>query len=311
MKDAGCNYVTVFMHWTGVEPWDGEFRFEEHEEKWRTEQLSEMGYEVCGYLIWFADWCTPSYVRRVGFNELKEEVYDYVYSTVRRFKKFVRIWNVVNEPHLITSNVLKLTYEEMREIIKVGIKAIRDADPEAKILINFTDIAGTILHFKHIPFARLYDEHISDYNVHPYKFLELLEGLDYDLVGLQFYYGAHLRGTGDKEGPPAMDLFTFSRILDKYSELGKPIYITEISVPSSFNDSWRIGCWHGGWDEQTQAEWLKGFYSICFSKPFVTAVSWWDANDRNSFITDGGLLDENNRPKEAYDTLKNLIRDFN
>jgi len=42
-------------------------------------------------------------------------------------------------------------------------------------------------------------------------------------------------------------------------------------------------------------------------KPNIKGISWWDANDRYSFITDGGLLDENNKPKKSYEALKKLI----
>jgi GH35 family endo-1,4-beta-xylanase len=109
---------------------------------------------------------------------------------------------------------------------------------------------------------------------------------------------------------PAIDLFMLSRILDKYSELGKPIYITEVSVPSSFDDSWRTGYWHKGWNQQIQADWLFVFYTICISKPYIKGITWWDANDRYSFITTGGVLDEDNNPKESYKALKKLIASF-
>jgi hypothetical protein len=56
-----------------------------------------------------------------------------------------------------------------------------------------------------------------------------------------------------------------------------------------------------------QAEFVTQFYTIASSKEQVEAITWWDINDRESFIVTGGLLDENNDPKQAYYALKDLI----
>ncbi len=311
MKKAGCNFTTVFLPWTDIEPEEKRYRFTEHAIRWGFEKLKKMKFRIMGHcLMYFQDWCTPEYLKGIGFDSLKKKVYKYVYHTVKEFKDYIYIWNLVNEPNSEGANTLGLNHSQMREIIKIAAKAARDADPKAKLLINSTEVAGFTMHFNYIPFASLYEKNIGDYNVHSYKFLEFIKEIDYDFVGLQFYYGGHTRDSGRKIGLPSIDLFTLSRILDKYSELGKPIYITEVSVPSSFDKNWRIGYWHRGWDEETQAEWLEDFYTICYSKSYIKGISWWDANDRYSFITNGGLLDENNKPKKAYETLKELIFDF-
>jgi len=310
MKEAGLNSTTVFMDWRGIEPQEGEYRFAEYTARWEIEFLKKMGFKINAHgILYFQDWCTPEYLKGIEFDRLKEKVYNHVYHTVKRFKEDVHIWILVNEPHAKGANILGLTHNEMREIIKIAVKAARNADPKAKILINSTEVGGFTLHFNYIPFVWLYNSQAGEYNIHPYKFLESLKGIEYDFVGLQFYYGGHTRDSGRKIGLPAIDLFTLSRILDKYSQLGKPIYVTEVSVPSTFDHSWRIGYWHRRWDEQTQAEWLEKFYTICLSKPYLNGVTWWDTNDRHSFITNGGLLDEDNKPKKSYEALKKIVTD--
>ena len=42
----------------------------------------------------------------------------------------------------------------------------------------------------------------------------------------------------------------------------------------------------------------------------MEAVTWWDINDKESFIVSGGLLDENNNPKPAYYALKEVITEW-
>jgi hypothetical protein len=51
---------------------------------------------------------------------------------------------------------------------------------------------------------------------------------------------------------------------------------------------------------------VEQFYTICYSKPQVQAVTWWDFSDP-AFTRDGGLVDEKFLPKEAYERLKRLI----
>jgi hypothetical protein len=117
-------------------------------------------------------------------------------------------------------------------------------------------------------------------------------------------------GAGNYVGVVTWDLARHAMILDRLSVYDKPIYVTEQSVSSTWNPDWSqygAGWWHRPWDEATQAEFVVQFYTIAFSKERVEAITWWDINDRESFIVTGGLLDEDNKPKQAYYALKDLI----
>ena len=129
-----------------------------------------------------------------------------------------------------------------------------------------------------------------------YKTLETA-GVSYDAIGLQLYN-------------PARDMLEIERQLERFFAFGKPVHVTELGVPStklSAKDSAAGGLWHGAaWTPQIQADWVEQFYTICYSKPPVQAVTWWDLADP-AFIQDGGLLDAQFRPKEAYNRLHRLI----
>lgn len=74
----------------------------------------------------------------------------------------------------------------------------------------------------------------------------------------------------------------------------------EISEPSG-------RYWHGKpWSEKEQADWIEAFYTICYSKPEIEAVTWWNFSDP-AFIPHGGFVDEGLRPKEGYRRLRGLI----
>lgn len=65
--------------------------------------------------------------------------------------------------------------------------------------------------------------------------------------------------------------------------------------------------WHRGWDEELQADWLEGIYTLGYSKPWIEAVNWYDLNDDDAWIKNGGLLASPSlEPKAAYYRLKKL-----
>jgi endo-1,4-beta-xylanase len=95
--------------------------------------------------------------------------------------------------------------------------------------------------------------------------------------------------------------------------LGKPIHITELGVSSATGIDEQSylkdaqGLWHAPWSQTIQADWIEQFYTICYSKSAIEAISWWDFTDAGCFWPFGGLLDRNMQPKEAFYRLKNLL----
>jgi hypothetical protein len=65
--------------------------------------------------------------------------------------------------------------------------------------------------------------------------------------------------------------------------------------------------WHRPWDEELQAEWAEGLYTLAYSRPAVQAISWYDFVDPHSYIKNGGLLrSPAGDPKPVFDRLKRL-----
>ena len=71
------------------------------------------------------------------------------------------------------------------------------------------------------------------------------------------------------------------RHLERFLRLGKPVHITELGV-SSANEPMPEGevknpnrnVWHGAeWSETIQADWAEQFYTICYSKPEIEAIT--------------------------------------
>jgi len=109
------------------------------------------------------------------------------------------------------------------------------------------------------------------------------------------------------------------RHMDLYARLGKPLQITEVTIPAYSNDPE---------DEAIQAEILEKLYSIWFSHPNVEQIIYWNLVDGYAHLIDpdpakiaasrgnmaigenyyyGGLLRFDMTPKPAFYTIKNLI----
>ena len=64
------------------------------------------------------------------------------------------------------------------------------------------------------------------------------------------------------------------------------------------------GQWHDAWSEPLQSRWLREFYNIALSKPFVESISWRDLADAGEhYLPHGGLLRADLSPKLAYEQL--------
>jgi hypothetical protein len=118
------------------------------------------------------------------------------------------------------------------------------------------------------------------------------------------------------------------KLLTDYESLGKDIQFTELTVTSSrrFND-WRdhqvflkkrkaemkmgkpLNLPSLPEYETYQSDYVRDFYTLAFSHPSVTSITFWNLSDRNAWRGHaGGLLDYNLEPKKAYYTLKDLIK---
>ena len=301
LREAGINYAYMEASYKGIEPSPGEFDWD-GTDPWVQDLLDE-GFKVFGAV---ALWCyrsdglgdifCPTYFDDMSLEELKTNIYEHMYALVGRYKQDIDTWEI-NEPNAGWTNPLNLTWDQRFEIYEAAALGIRDADPTAKVLYDSNALPYEF------GVRKLEDTGRKVGGISFPEFLNLIveTGIPFDVIGLEFYYS-----DGVGYGPPGLDLVSISSILDQYSSFGKPIYVRELSAPSSQvpDTSW----WHRPWDEETQAEYLSKFYTIAFSKPLVQEIGWsWGIVDGNTFLTDGGLFHSDLTPKLSYHALKDLL----
>ena len=153
-----------------------------------------------------------------------------------------------------------------------------------------------------------------------YAYIEanMLKGARIDAIGMQY----HLFFQKEDEYRSTRRLLDPSELyrhMDLYSNFGKPLQITEVTVPSySWEDE----------DEQIQADVIEMLYSIWFSHPSVEQIIYWNVVDGYAHVWNpdpekikasqgnmtlgenyyhGGLLRFDMTPKPAYYRIKELF----
>ena len=239
-------------------------------------------------LVWFYPRTTPDWLRGKSYAEAKRLSTDCARQSVARFRHQIHAWDVINEAHV--QNVLGFTIEQQLEMTRAACEAARQADPSCFRVVNCCCTWSDYLARGAKP---------GQQNVYDYVKMVRDAGIDFEALGLQYYYSGR-------------DLVEIERNLETFKDFGKPIHITELGLPSApqegpnqYGQTARYP-WHGErWTETAQADWVEQFYTMAYSKPYIEAVTWWDLCDP-AFIPQGGLVRADLTPKESYLRLAGL-----
>ena len=150
-----------------------------------------------------------------------------------------------------------------------------------------------------------------------YTEASMLKGAKIDAIGMQY----HLFNRREDEyikTRTTLNPDSLYRHMDLYSNLGKPLQVTEVTVPAY---SWEAE------DEEIQAEIVEKLYTIWFSHPNMEQIIYWNVADGYAYVPDsakiyssqgdmtvgenyyhGGLLRFDMSRKPAYDKIKELTQ---
>ncbi len=287
--EAVFNYATVPFYLGPTQPVEGKPNYGNVEKilSW----TSGAKIIVKGHpLVWFYDRTTPAWLREKPKEEAKRIAIEYARDSVRRFRDRIHVWDVINEAH--SQNSLGFSIDEQIEMTGRAARAAHEADPTCFRVVNSCCTWGDYMARK---------PRQGQQNVYDYLAMVRDAKVGFEAIGLQYYYAGR-------------DMLEIERNLETFSRFGKPVHITELGLPSSsaeiqnpFGNRPRYP-WHGDqWTETAQADWAEQFYTMCYSKPWIEAITWWDFNDP-AFIPHGGLTKTDLSPKESYLRIEALIR---
>lgn len=302
------NYATITYYWQvrwnqDFEPSRGEKQFGLRDAVYN--ELKKHGITVEGRpLFWPHKSVTPDWLRQLSYDDLLRYVEQHVREVVGHYGDGMYAWEVVNEFH-DWANETNLSPDQTIEVTRLACDVARDTAPSVHRLINnCCPFAEYVQMGEHSGGAAKYPQRT------PWEFMRDLRDarVDFTITGVQMYF-------------PYRDLQDTILHIERFEEFGRPVQLTEVGASSGPSrrsvvlDTLEISSepylWHRPWDEELQADWLEGLYTLGYSKPWIEAINWYDFDDDHAFIKNGGLIKSPlGEPKAAFHRLKRLQNEW-
>lgn len=290
---AAFNAVTIPVIWTKIEQEEGTYDWstvdqqvswaEQHRLMMRGGPLIDLG--PAGLPHWLAHW------EHDIFN-LQSFVCDFVETAMSRYLGRIRWWEVATRFN--TGGALTLNEENRLGLVARVLEVARQVDEEAQLMVRV-------------------DQPWGEYQArgqHRLSPLQLVDALVRSGVGLT---GVNLEIAVGFLPPrsPLRDLLDISRLIDTWSVLGVPLFVTLACPSSELHDPLSYGnlevdprVWMQGCNEQTQAAWLQQVLPLLLAKPNVAGVSWTHFSDAEPHqFPHAGLLRPDDSPKPALELM--------
>ena len=270
---------------------EGKTRFDLRDALFR--ELRKKKIVVEGRPLWWSyKTTTPDWLRRKSYDGIRSYVEQHVRKVVSHYGDGMAVWEVVNEFH-DWANECRLTPDQIIEVTRLACDVARDTNPRVRRLIN-----NCAPFAEYVQLRKMTELDATYPQRTPFQFMKQLAdaGVDFNITGIQMYF-------------PYRDLADTIILIDKFKEIGRPIQLTEVGASSGpSEDSIRSGkltfndepyVWHRPWDEELQADWMEGLYTLAYSRPSIEAVNWYDFVDPHSWIPGGGFLRSPKGEKKA------------
>lgn len=307
------NFATLPFYWSDLEPCEGKPRFSKNSPKiYRRpapdlclEYLEENDIKAKAHCLTYFPF-TPSWVDVTDINKTKQCLEKRFKELSDRYAQRISDWEVINEV-LVYNMLADNSKDRDREVffhdpmlVEWNFKTAEKYFPYNKLIINeASPVWGRWMHF--------------NYNRSPYYMIierALKNNSRIDAVGLQYHVFAdketEMRDTPKIKYNPR-NLFA---VLDCYSDFGKPIQITEVTIPAQ-SDSAE--------DEQIQADLVENIYSLWFSHRSVENITYWNLVDGYAAFGEigdmtagenmyrGGLMRFDMSKKPAFDVIEDMF----
>jgi GH35 family endo-1,4-beta-xylanase len=297
------NIATLPFYWSDLEPEQGKPRFAKDSPKVYRRPAPDLCLEYCeangiqpkahclNYATFAPKWAPPEVAEEKRlldkrFRELAE-----------RYSQRISDWEVTNEtwwgrnrnfPFYNEPDFVEWSFETAQRYFHTNRLIINDAHCVIWDNLHF--------HGNRSPYYMQIER-------------ALAKGARIDAVGMQY----HMFFREENEGAETAQYYDPERIfdvLDCYAKLGRPIQITELTIPAY---RWTPE------DEELQAEILSNLYRMWFSHPAMEAILYWNLVDGFAYGTvpgdmkagenyyHGGLVRYDFTPKPSYHVLKELF----
>ena len=309
------NMATLPFYWNTLEPECGKPRYDKDSPKIYRRPAPDLCIEFCqkhgieprehalAYDQFFPDWLSHA-----SIDEVKATLENHNAEIAARYADKIPTIEVTNE---MTWREGKTAFYDTPDYIEWCFRTARKHFPNNQLVIN----EGTTMIWGERSRCRTSDQYYS------YIESNLLKGAPIDAIGMQYHLFVHKGKTEYEETREALNPMRMYRTMDLYARFGKPLQITEITLPAY---SWNPE------DEEIQAEMLETLYSVWFSHPAVEQIIYWNLVDGYTHVWDpspeviaasqgnmvlgenryfGGLLRFDLSEKPSYRKLRELLKE--
>lgn len=304
------NMATLPFYWDATEPTKGKVRYDKDSEKIYRRPPIDLCMEFCekhgieprehalAYEGFFPKWLYDASV-----DEIKKELERRYSEISERYADKIRTIEVTNE---MCWEKGRTAFYDDPDYIEWCFKLADKYFPNNQLVINeWTNMSWR-------DNARVTDSY--------YAYIEatMLKGARIDAIGMQYHIFQKPESEYERTRRYYDPEYLYKE-MNLYSNFGKPLHVTEVTVPAYSNDAE---------NEEIQAELIKNLFTVWFSHPGVEQIIYWNMIDGYAHLWDpspekikasqgdmtlgenvyyGGLLRFDMTPKPAYYAIKNLF----
>ncbi|HXY33875.1 MAG TPA: endo-1,4-beta-xylanase [Planctomycetaceae bacterium] len=216
---------------------------------------------VDGMPAWLGSWGSD-------LPNLQSVVCDYVETAVGRYAGRIRHWNVCARAN--TGGAFGLSEENRLWLVARALEVVRQVDDEVQVMIRVDQPWGEY-------------QGRGSHRLAPLQFVDALlrAGIGLSAVDLEIAIGFRQRGSAPR------DLLELSRLLDLWSILGIPLYVTlacpsqPVAADAKATGGIEIeqGRWKREWSEAAQADWIDELIPVLMAKQSIVGIFWMHLSD--------------------------------
>lgn len=300
------NQATLPFYWKDLEPIEGKPRFSADSPKVYRRSAPDLALDFCekngiypkAHCLTYFNF-TPDWVDQTSIDDQKVRLTKRYRELAERYSGKIKGWEVINELLCTQYPWNQNAFFRSDDVLEWNFKLAEKYFPNNELIVNEAHCAiweGIQYAFNRSAYYQMIERGIKN-------------GARIDTVGMQYHMFT------DKANEARLGTFMYNpkrifEVLDTYEKLGRPIQITEVTIPAYSNDPE---------DEAIQADIIEQLYSIWFSHKAIEMITYWNVVDgyaawapqgdmtsgENIFY--GGLMRFDTSRKPAYDRIKSLF----
>ena len=306
------NIATLPFYWNATEPERGHLRYEKNSTPMYRRPPIDLCMEFCeqngieprehalAYVSLF-----PKWLNDLSVPEIKRELERRYQEISERYADKIPTIEVTNELLWESKYVAVPSIYEENDYLDFAFALAKKYFPKNQLAIN------------EAPMVWRENARTTD---HYYAYTEaaIHRGVRIDAIGMQYHLFYPKNEIEKLASSKYLSPEWLYRHMDLYARFGKPLQVTEITIPAFSNDPE---------NEAVQAELIEWLYSIWFSHPAMEQIIYWNLVDGYAYVNDpekikdsqgdmtigenvyyGGLFRFDMTPKPAFFAIQNLIK---